>query len=209
MEIKCIAPRRMVNVMKEFLEQANNITYIADTLKPIPEGIDFWDWMNNSENWESIEYRCSIRINKNVKDNCCAYLSEYFEEDETTLHIGYNKNLKENPYQNNYFTANFRRRCPIAKGFTGITLSLLHELGHFATDEQCRKENPNYNRGMAIFEAQLRAKTDKELNEKYYFRLPDETYATEWAIEWLKDAEHRKIAKAFEKKFFNCFEKRA
>ena len=39
-----------------------------------------------------------------------------------------------------------------------------------------------------------------------YFTLPDETAATEWAINWLSDAENRKKAKAFEKKFFACFE---
>jgi O-antigen/teichoic acid export membrane protein len=38
-----------------------------------------------------------------------------------------------------------------------------------------------------------------------YFLLPDEMSATDWAVEWLQDAEHRRIAKAFEKKFFACF----
>ena len=39
-----------------------------------------------------------------------------------------------------------------------------------------------------------------------YFQMPDETAATEWAIKWLSNPENRKIAKAFEKKFFACFE---
>ncbi len=209
MEVKCVAPRKMVNVMKAFLMQVNEMTYIASVVKPVPDGIDRWEWLKNRNNWEEKEFPCDIRLTKNKKDNCCAFLSEHFDDNKSVIHIGYANNLMDNPYHNNYFTFDFRRRCSIGKGFTGITLSLLHEMGHFATEKKCKKDNPDYDRSWAIFEAQCVAKTDKELNEKYYFHLPDETYATEWAIEWLKDAEHRKIAKAFERKFFECFEKRA
>ena len=206
MEVKCVAPRKMVNVMKAFLVQVNEMTYVASTMKPLPAGEDLCKWLGNEDNWEEMEFPCAIRVTRHTQDSCCAFLAEHFDNDKSVVHIGYAKNLMNNPYHNNYFTSDFRRRCSIGKGFTGITLSLLHEMGHFATEEKCKKDNPDYCRGMAIFEAQCKAKTNKELNEKYYFRLPDETYATEWAIEWLKDAEHRKIAKAFERKFFECFE---
>ena len=208
MKIKCVAPRKMVNVMKAFLMQVNEMTYIATMIKPIPDNTDGWEWISNHENRYEMEFPCEIKLTRNKKGCSCAYLHE-FEEDESIIHIGYERAIVTNPYIRDYFTADFRRRCSIAKGFSGVTLILLHELGHFITEEKCKEDNPDYDRGMAIFEAQCKAKTEKELNEKYYFRLPDETYATEWAIEWLKDAEHRKIAKAFEKKFFECFEKRA
>ena len=38
-----------------------------------------------------------------------------------------------------------------------------------------------------------------------YFLLPDEVVATKWAIDWLENAENRKLAKAFEKEFFKYY----
>ena len=35
-----------------------------------------------------------------------------------------------------------------------------------------------------------------------HFKLPCEMVATDWAIEWLQDPEHRKQAKAFERAYF-------
>lgn len=53
-------------------------------------------------------------------------------------------------------------------------------------------------------EKDIAAIEESEEWEEYYF-LPDERAATEWAIEWLKNSENRKIAKKFEKEFFECF----
>lgn len=204
---KCIHPRKMVNTMKEFLEQASDMTYNSNTLKPVPEGIDFWEWMCEDKNWELAEYNCAVRITKWNRNNYCACLAEFQEENESVLHFCYSQKLLRTPYEKSYFETDFRRRFPTAKGFMGITITLLHELGHFETDEKCYDENPNYNRLASLTDARAKAKSLEDLNFNYYFKLPDERYATEWAIEWLKDAEHRKIAKAFEKKFLECFEK--
>lgn len=204
---KCIHPRKMVNTMREFLQQASDITFIDEFLPPAPKGIDKMEWFFNRDNWKSQELLCAIRITKLNQNNFCAYISEYDDEDDTILHFGYSPDLLKNPYQRRIFTSDFRHRFPSAKGFMGITLILLHELGHFQTNEKCLLENPEYNRPLAIFEARTKAKNIKDLNLNYYFRLPDENYATEWAINWLKDPEHRKIAKKFEKKFLECFEK--
>lgn len=204
---KCIHPRKMVRYMKEFLEQANDITFNCSYLKPAPVGVDKYEWFCNQDNWIEEELLCSVRITKNKRDNFCANLGEFFNEDESILHVSYENSLLKGPYCRNVFTRNFHRRAPFTRGFAGVTISLLHELGHFETDEKAKEQYPNFDRRMALLEAHLKSKTTEELNEKYYFNFPDERMATEWAIEWLKDAEHRKIAKAFEKNFFECFEK--
>ena len=95
------------------------------------------------------------------------------------------------------------RRCwtpayPALRGFATITLTLLHEIGHVMTADAV-KEYSNEQR-----EKDIAAIEQSEEWEEYYF-LPDERAATEWAIEWLKNSENRKIAKKFEKEFFECF----
>ena len=101
-----------------------------------------------------------------------------------------------------YFRQDFINRCPFARGFADVTLSVLHEIGHRMTDDLIPKD---YDRERAEINCFLAAESLKEAN-KYYFALPDETLATNWAINWLQNPENRKIAKAFEKKFFACFE---
>lgn len=87
------------------------------------------------------------------------------------------------------FRADFIRRYNPARGFSHTTLVILHELGHWATRFDFSWED------------------DEELRElaydmDRYLLLPSEQLATDWAIDWLKDPEHRKLAKQFEKQFF-------
>ena len=42
-------------------------------------------------------------------------------------------------------------------------------------------------------------------NNEKYLHVPTEWVATQWAINWLADAENRKIAREFERKFWACF----
>ena len=82
------------------------------------------------------------------------------------------------------FRKDFVARCPMAKGFADVTLSILHEIGH------------HFNREAYIF---------SDVNEDDYeshFAIPYEIIATDWAIAWLQDPNHRKQAKLFEKEYF-------
>lgn len=94
--------------------------------------------------------------------------------------------------------------APIFNGFANVTLVLLHELGHLHT-----QDNVLYNgydikqKNKEWQEIENTAQNLEEANARY-FLLQDEMTATLWAIDWLKDAEHRKLAKRFEKKFFAC-----
>lgn len=97
------------------------------------------------------------------------------------------KDLTQNDEQDKLFRKDFVARCPLARGFSNPTLSMLHEIGHFYTSEAWLEQ-------------------DQELyanacgNE--HFQMYCEIVATNWAIEWLQDADNRKLAKAFERKFF-------
>lgn len=92
------------------------------------------------------------------------------------------KNPLESDDGDKAFRRDFVSRCPMAQGFSNITLSILHELGH------------HFNRD-SFDESEYE-------NEVDHFSLPCERVATDWAINWLKNANNRKIAKQFEKELF-------
>lgn len=98
------------------------------------------------------------------------------------------------------FRKDFVNRCPLARGFADITLTILHELGHMHSEQP-------FNYSEYIHAQILIGKTANNIVEanEMYFKIPNEENATNWAIEWLQDPENRKLAKAFEKEFFKCF----
>lgn len=99
------------------------------------------------------------------------------------------------------FRADFVSRCPAARGFSDVTLSLLHELGHTMTKifvPPMNKEIDEYNKAVENL-------TDMKEVNKLYFALTDEHMATDWAIEWLQNRNNRRLAKNFEKQFATCF----
>ena len=87
------------------------------------------------------------------------------------------------------FRENFVKRCPIADMFSDITLTILHELGHWAT----RKE--------VDWIEDDEVKRSASMNE--YFYIHSEFIATEWAIAWLTNIEHRETAQQFEAQLFS------
>ena len=87
------------------------------------------------------------------------------------------------------FRKDFTTRCPIAHGFSHITLTLLHECGHWATRSV-----------MNIIEYEKMR--DKAETMEEYMAIPWEHLATEWAICWLHCPANRKIAKEFERNYF-------
>lgn len=108
--------------------------------------------------------------------------------------------------ENQKFNRNFYTRCPIARGFADITLTLLHELGHNETFDLLPD---SYDRLRAVIKIALKHKKNLDKCIDLYFNLPDEYLATQWAIDWLQDPEHQKIAKRFERKFFAAWRENA
>lgn len=88
------------------------------------------------------------------------------------------------------FRKDFITRYNPARGFSNATLSILHEIGH---------EKTKWDGGCVFNDCKQRkrVKTQKE-----YMMLESERRATDWAIQWLYDPNHRRLAKQFEKEFF-------
>ena len=97
--------------------------------------------------------------------------------------------LMKNDIGDKQFRQDFVERCPMGRGFANVTISILHEIGHhFHREEYIFCDYDEYENA-----------TDFD-----HFKLPCEMVATDWAIEWLQDPFHRKIAKAFEHEFFGA-----
>ena len=97
------------------------------------------------------------------------------------------QNTDEKDEGDRLFRKDFVARCPLARGFADVTLSILHEVGH------------HFNREAYIFCDPKEYNNAKGVD---HFKLPCEMVATDWAIQWLQNAQNRKIAKAFERAYF-------
>lgn len=86
------------------------------------------------------------------------------------------------------FRKNFIKLCPIAVEFSDVTLTILHECGHWATRSV-------YD---AVEYSKYRARTD----EATYFTNPWEILATQWAICWLLSPIDQKMAHRFEERYY-------
>lgn len=194
-------PRKVMWAMREFMDMASDLTYEVITFPPQEEcdanGWDFWESFEHGKT-EAYPRECKMRNLTGTKQGFCAI--NCHDEDEEIFEIGYNIDELFGK-GHTQFRRHFEAICPMAKGFADVTISLLHELGHFSTEQKIK----DYDRQTEL--EFLRKYIPKELINYAYFMLPDEMAATLWAVEWLKDAENRKLAKAFEKKFFSCFEK--
>lgn len=94
------------------------------------------------------------------------------------------------------FRKDFVNRYSGAKGFANITLVLLHEVGHLKTCEEFWKDE-----NAELLDMMMRSTVE---TQEEYMKIPSEYGATEWAIEWLKNADNRALAKQFERQFFNA-----
>lgn len=87
------------------------------------------------------------------------------------------------------FRLDFISRFPTALVFDDVTLAIVHEIGHWFTQD-------DYN-WFDDIDARKQVKTDED-----YLSLKSERLATDWAIRWLSDAKHRELAKQFEQEYF-------
>lgn len=110
---------------------------------------------------------------------CCV------NEPHPTLRVP--QDLMQNEEGDKLFRIDFVKRCPLARGFANVTISVLHEIGHFFNREMCLDTDWD------AYDA---------IEGEDHFAIPCEVVATDWAIEWLQDADNRKLAKAFEREFF-------
>lgn len=109
--------------------------------------------------------------------------------DEIRMKIPDNLNYEPDEIDHD-FRRDFIARYSPAQGFANVTLSILHEIGHAKTKWDGGNVFDDFNKRQRI-------KTQKQ-----YMLLESERRATDWAIQWLYSAEHRRLAKQFEKEFF-------
>lgn len=171
--VKCVRPRKVNNVIREFVESV----------------IDY----------SAVVYICTME-DTSVNFAVDGDLDEA-EEEEILLFV---PNWKIANYADDIggklFRKDFVERCSIGKGFSDVTISLLHEIGHTMTKSYLPDDYDRKSECAHIDEIQ-----DSEKRCCAYFKMLDEVLATDWAIEWLNNAENRKFAKKFEKQFWSCF----
>ena len=108
---------------------------------------------------------------------------------ESKPYIGVPKNFDyELTFGDKLFRIDFIHRCPIADDFSDITLSILHECGHWATRN--------------VYDAVEYDKYETRTDDVTYFTNPWEILATQWAICWLLSPANQQLAHEFEEKFF-------
>jgi len=200
----CINERKAHQIMREFVANVTEISYTQSVLRTSAVDLSdeaFLEFFGNKENWEEETVARELRLCKQDK-----FVAWNIGSEKATYQIGYTLDpTRIYSHGSKQFREHFVMEFPSARGFSHITLSLLHELGHHATAEDMLNLE-NYDRAKII--EYLEKSLPKHYINYAYFLLPDETLATNWAIEWLKDPNNRKIAKAFEKKLFKYFKNR-
>lgn len=174
-KMRCIQPKNVEKFMCEFLAFAADLEYSDDEgnlLKRKPE-------VRKGDRFESL-------IGEDFADSPTFIIYYCFD------HLMFGGGTKQ-------FRKDFINRCPMGRGFATITMTLLHELGHFETEWY---DFEDYDREAEIERILTLPRGQKNWE---YFKLPDEYAATEWAIEWLSKKENRVVAKQFERAFFACF----
>ena len=173
--IPCAHPRKVINIMKEFLRSATSL----------PNEIKM----------------------KKSNEGFYTLLGDYGtppEEDEPIV-IAYDTNSLRHSDISEIEFARFVNTLSkgLTKGFANITVALLHELGH----QETKASLPCGYAVDRLFDYAIISESEASLAEKnrLYFKLKDERKATEWAVEWLSNAENRRKAKAFEKAFFKAW----
>lgn len=174
----CFDPKLCKRIMTRFVSEASDMTAEVEIDDLI------------------VEVKKPVKLYKS-RNGFCAYV------ECPVITIDYDfKELAKGDVGCKEFRHNVIMRDPSMNGFSNLTLSLLHELGHFETES---KVPCGYNRDKAEKLIDERGKGDYTKINLMYFNLPDEWLATQWAIEWLSNTENRKKAKQFEREFFKAW----
>lgn len=100
------------------------------------------------------------------------------EPTENTIYVN-NKTDKIDTITFNDYVKELNNKCK----FNSLLLGILHEIGHIYTYDELDEED--YNKDVALLSLLFQEKklTAKQLNE-FYLRLPLESNATKWAIDF-------------------------
>lgn len=99
------------------------------------------------------------------------------------------KDLMTNDADDKLFRKNMENISKVTRGFSNVTLVILHEYGHWET--------------RSVFDVIAYHKINRNVyTMEQYMKNPFEQIATQWAVCWLQQPKNRAIAKQFEKFFF-------
>lgn len=99
------------------------------------------------------------------------------------------KDLLTNDDNDKLFRKNMESINKVTRGFSNVTLAILHEYGHWET--------------RSVFDIIAYRKIDRNVHTmEQYMQNPFEQIATQWAVCWLQQPQNRALAKQFEKFFF-------
>jgi hypothetical protein len=99
------------------------------------------------------------------------------------------KDLLTDDENDKLFRKNMESISKVTKGFSNVTLAILHEYGHWET--------------RSVFDVIAYHKINRDVyTMEQYMKNPFEQIATQWAVCWLQQHKNRAIAKQFEKFFF-------
>ncbi len=194
-------PRKLYKFINTFVEENISIQYPIEytyTVNSNEYDENFWNKLMNNE-IEKLPVFANITIHKGKK-NCASTETEqvwlYFPD---LMDFGA-KAVRDNAIS----------RCKIFKGFSVLSFVLLHEIGHIATryedfeDKEYTKEEME-EIILDCFETSSSWKSFHEKFQSYHYMQPSEIAATDWAINFIKDPNNRKILKNFEKEFFKLW----
>ena len=192
---KCVHPNICKRLMTEFLQEAATVTYEAEYTALMGEDENGWPIFGESY---SEELPRKVKLTKGR-----VFCTETESINEEYIEIIYSfKQLARHDDGEIEFGRNIRSRAPFTAGFSTLTLSLLHELGHNETLDDI----PDYyDREKALKQTHKHCKGNLRMLNMMYFSLPDEYLATQWAVDWLSDEDNRKKAKQFERDFFKAW----
>lgn len=99
------------------------------------------------------------------------------------------KDLLTNDVNDKLFRKNIEGISKVTRGFSNVTLAILHEYGHWET--------------RSVFDMIAYYKINRNVHTmEQYMQNPFEQIATQWAVCWLQQPQNRALAKQFEKFFF-------
>ena len=81
-------PRKIIWVMRDFINEIHNVTYEGFSIKNIP-GESFEDWWKRFSEVEATEFRATCKMIRIEANNFCAFISD---KGDPIFRIGYNLN---------------------------------------------------------------------------------------------------------------------
>lgn len=201
---KCIHPIKASRAMICFLDNIHNFTYEEFDYDAPSSVVEFFGEKFEFPAMKKCRAHVELKRNKNV--GFYANLTNLSKRGIVT--IGIAKELF-NQYDSCFSCLGCKQvradavyRHPHIKGYSILTFVLLHELGHFMTEEEADKKEGKYS-------TDYNELVHKYIPQKYWNYFHAENYkerlATDWAANWLSIPENGKKAKQFEKEFFACY----